>query len=264
MTQSPTLVDAHAHVQFPEFDADRDAVMVRAREAGVAMVNAGANVESSQRAVALARRHEGWAWATAGIHPTELGDAPLFEEIVSLAADPSVVGIGECGLDYFRLVDVGEKGAQRDLFIKHIALAHQTQKPLVIHCRQAFADTLDLLRAHRDQLNTEPGVLHFFTGTIEDARALLELNFSFTFGGLITFNRAFDDILKFIPRDHLLAETDAPFVAPVPYRGKRNEPAYVVETITALAQILALDRSQLVAILHKTANRVFRLNAQKS
>ncbi len=255
--ESPICIDAHTHAQFSEFDADRDAVMGRAKEAGVGMINAGADVASSQKAVALAHQHEGWAWAAVGIHPTELNDAPSFEKIISLAVDPLVVGIGECGLDYFHTTDEAAQRHQKDLFVQHLALSHESKKPLVIHCRQAFAPAIDLLRAHRGQLNVEPGVLHFFTGTVDDARALLELNFSFTFGGLITFNRSFDDILKFIPRDHLLIETDAPFVSPVPHRGKRNEPAYVVEVARALAQVLAVDSAELTQTLFETTRRIF-------
>lgn len=253
------LIDAHTHVQFPEFDADRDAVIRRAKEMGVGMINAGADIASSHKGVALARQHEGWAWATVGIHPTELDDVPSFEKITSLAADPSVVGIGECGLDYFHITDGAAQQQQKDLFIRHIALSQESKKPLVIHCRQAFADVVDLLGVHRGQLSAEPGVLHFFTGTIDDARMLLELNFSFTFGGLMTFNRTFDDILKFIPRDHLLVETDAPFVSPAPYRGKRNEPAYVVEVACALAEVLAVDHAELAKTLFETTRRIFNL-----
>lgn len=259
LMESPFIIDAHTHAQFPEFDIDRDAVMARAREAGVGMINAGTNVVLSQKAVDVARQHKGWAWATVGIHPTELAEASLLQKIVAMAADPSVVGIGECGIDYFHQHDADVCAAQKELFLEHIALSRKIQKPLVIHCRGAFSDVRDILKTYRDQLLPDPGVLHFFTGTIDDARALLDLNFSFTFGGLITFNRSFDEILKFIPRDHLLVETDAPFVAPVPYRGKRNEPAYVVETVRALAGVLAVDPSELAANLSQTTRRIFDL-----
>lgn len=259
--QDIRIIDAHTHVQFPEFAADRDAVMARAREAGVGMINAGATVDLSKKAVALAQQHAGWAWATVGIHPTETSGAEAFPEIAALAQDAAAVGIGECGLDYFHASDIGMRQEQKELFLQHIALSHKTKKPLVIHCRQAFGDVVDLLRTHRDELNADPGVLHFFTGTIDDARALLDMNFSFTFGGLVTFNRSFDDILKFIPRDHLLVETDAPFVAPMPYRGKRNEPAYVEEVVTALAGVFEIDRAELAQTFLNTTNRIFNLGA---
>ena len=255
------IIDAHTHAQFPEFDADREAVMRRAKEAGVGMINVGADIASSEKAVELAKKNFGWAWAAVGVHPTELDDAPSFEKIISLAADSSVVGIGECGLDYFHITDGAARQEQKDLFVRHIALSRESKKPLVIHCRRAFADAIDLLRANRSALNAEPGVVHFFTGTIDDARALLELNFSFTFGGLITFNRTFDDVLKFIPRDHLLIETDAPFVSPAPYRGKRNEPAHAIEVARALAGVLDVDRADLAMTLFETTRRVFHCGA---
>ncbi len=243
------IIDAHTHVQFEQYDKDRDEMIAGALASGIGMINAGADLKSSKDAVDLSYKYENGVWAAVGIHPTEPKDFDKLEEIKKLATDPNVVGIGECGLDYFRDKDFDIQKKQKEIFENHIRLSNNVKKPLVIHCREAFVDTIDVLMANKNDLLPEPGILHFFTGTIENARQLLNLNFSFTFGGLITFNRSFDDMLKFIPLEKILVETDAPFVTPVPYRGKRNEPAFITSTIEALAKIKEVS----VEIASKTA-----------
>jgi TatD DNase family protein len=255
------IIDAHTHMQFPEYDADRGAVIARAHEAGIGMINAGASLESSRAAVELAHAYDEGVWATTGLHPHELEEASSFGEIARLAADPKAVGIGECGLDYFRLEDEPLKELQKSLFMRHIELAHELRKPLVIHCRQAFGDTIAMLREHKGLLNAEPGIIHFFTGTPDDAKALLDLNFSFTFGGLVTFNREFDEAIKAIPRDRVLIETDAPYVSPIPYRGTRNESLYVEETLKKFAELWHMPPDEAAPILLASTRRVFNIPA---
>ncbi len=191
-----------------------------------------------------------------------------------LALDPKVVAIGECGLDYFRL---GEetKERQKSTFIGQIELAAEVKKPLMIHCRSgrpertspqngagrnAFENLINILKTNHSKLNTyNPGVIHFFTGTEEDAKKLLDLGFSFTFGGVITFARDYDEAIKAIPLDRILTETDAPYVAPVPYRGKRNEPAYVVEVVKKLAEIKNISAEEMADEVFRNTRNVFRL-----
>ena len=231
------IIDAHTHVQFEQYEKDREEVVARSLALGIGMINAGADLKSSKEAVDLAHKYENGVWAAVGIHPTEPKDFDKLEEVEKLSADVKVVGIGECGLDYFRDKEYKTQKKQKEIFEKHIEFSQKHKKPLVIHCREAFADTIDILTAHKKDLLPEPGILHFFTGTIEDAKRLLDLNFSFTFGGLITFNRSFDEVLKFIPLEKIMVETDAPFVTPVPNRGKRNEPAFITSTVESLAKI---------------------------
>lgn len=230
---SYSFIDAHTHIQFKSCDADREGIILRAQEAGVAMINAGADVKTSKDAIILAHQYD-TMWATIGIHPTETGTV---EEVAEYARDEKVVGIGECGLEYFRLNNESKKEEQKKLFQKHIDLAHQVKKPLVIHCREAFADTIEMLKQNKEKLLSRPGALHFFTGTLSDAHELMSMGFYFTFGGLITFNRTFDEVIKIIPRENILLETDAPWVAPKSHRGQANEPSYITEIYEALANV---------------------------
>jgi TatD DNase family protein len=173
-----------------------------------------------------------------------------------LARDAKVVAIGECGLDYYRLSEETKK-KQAEVFIGQIEVAHAVNKPLMIHCRNAFPDLIALLTAQSSQLKAIPGIIHFFTGTPDDARALLELGFSFTFGGVVTFTRDYDEAIKIIPKDRILSETDAPYVAPVPFRGKRNEPAYVIHTVKKLAELKGVSADEMQTQIWENAKRIW-------
>lgn len=287
--------DAHTHVQFSGFDDDRETVIRRAAEADVRMVNVGTQRDTSAAAVALAHAHPGGAlYAAVGLHPvhtsrsfhdaqelgapadgaanaaakgfTSRGEVFDAEYYRALAEDPATVAIGECGLDYFHF-DEGEPRAaqiarQKDAFAAQIALAKDIKKPLMIHCRDAFADVIEMVRPHAHEL--PPGVVHFFTGTPDDARALLELGFSFTFGGAITFpprkgatEGTYDEAIRRIPIDRIMSETDAPYVAPAPYRGKKNEPAYVVHAVARLAELKHVSMDEMKAQIWQNAQRIF-------
>ena len=282
--------DAHTHVQFSAYDADRDAVISRAEHAGVRFVNIGTQKDTSRRAVELAERHEG-VFAAVGLHPVhtsrsfhdadELGggeaakgftsrgeifDAAYYRE---LALHPKTLAIGECGLDYFHFNDGESRDAQvqkqKDAFLAQIVLASEVEKPLMIHCREAFGDLIGMLIANRRTLGApSPGIIHFFTGTVAEARQLLELGFSFTFGGAITFaprkNEAenqYHELIREIPVDRILSETDAPYVAPAVYRGKRNEPAYVIEVVKKLAELKNVSVDEMASQIRKNAKRIF-------
>ena len=281
--ENHSFFDAHTHIQFPAYDADRDAVILRAREAHVKMVLVGTHAATSEAGIRLAEQHPGEMWAAIGFHPAHATDegwhhdaneqadaAPEkfdIEKLRSLAAHPKVVAIGECGLDYYRMQSDTEqatrdKEKQKKVFLAQIELAQEIKKPLMIHCRSAFSDLISILSDTRYPIHDTrgSGIIHFFTGTADDARVLLDLGFSFTFGGVITFARNYDEIIKLIPIDRILSETDAPYVAPAPYRGKRNEPAYVIETVKKLAELKAVPLETMATQIQTNAQRIFSLS----
>lgn len=253
------LIDVHTHAQFAEFDIDRDIVIRRALDAGIWMINIGTDRRMSEAAVELASKYETGVFATAGLHPTDMDEDFDYDFYKKLAEDSKVVAIGECGLDYFRLAEATQK-KQKEIFIKHIQLAQKVKKPLMIHCRDAFADLIDVLTSNHQFLISNPGVCHFFSGTVEDAQKLMDLGFSFSFGGVITFAREYEKLIKFIPLNRILLETDAPYVAPISYRGKRNEPAYVEEVAKKIAKILDKDFNEVAEITTKNAIKIFGLS----
>ncbi|OGG40241.1 hypothetical protein A2116_02285 [Candidatus Jorgensenbacteria bacterium GWA1_49_17] len=275
--------DAHTHVQFKAFANDCREVINRAAENGVGMVLVGTQKDTSQGAVELAREYEN-VYAAVALHPIhtsasyhdaeELGDSPEakgftsrgevfdYEYYKKLALDERVVAIGECGLDYFRLGENREEQItkQKQAFAEQIKLAHDVKKPLMIHCRSAFPDLIETLIFNSKFLIPDnPGIIHFFTGTVHDAKRLLDLGFCFTFGGVITFVRDYDEAIKTIPPEKILSETDAPLVTPVPYRGKRNEPAYVVEVVKKLAEIKNIPEEEMRTRILENAERVFSI-----
>ena len=232
----PDFFDVHTHVQFAAYDKDREEVFARAREARVWMVNVGTERGTSEAAIALTKREKEGVFATVGLHPTSAVTTEKFdyEFYKRLAKDKTVVAIGECGLDYYRLSEES-KGEQKRVFLEHIRLASELEKPLMIHCREAFADLIDILRAHYREF--PQGIIHFMSGTKADAEALLDMGFSFSLGGVVTFTSDYDEVVRYVPKTNLLLETDAPYVAPVPHRGKRNEPAYVIQTAKRIAEL---------------------------
>lgn len=254
------LFDAHTHIQFPIYDTDRDEVLSRVKAAGVRMITVGTQVVSSQAAVDLAKKYPGEIWAAAGCHPNHFASSWYHDEkeqaeserekfnaldLLKIAQQPEVVAIGECGLDYYRLPNdeqqtTNDKNTQREAFIAQIEIAKQVQKPLMLHLRpskgtdDAYEDALSII--HNSSFIIPP-VSHFFVGSPAMAKKMLEAGLYFTFGGVITFARDYDEVIKMIPLDRIFLETDAPYVAPAPYRGKRNEPAYIIETYRKLAEL---------------------------
>jgi len=249
------IIDSHSHIQFPEYDLDRAEVIQRAFDSQIGIITAGADLESSVKAVDLANQYENGIWSAVGVHPTEEYEDDVFDKITQLADNDKVVAIGECGLDFYRDKEKKTKENQIELFEKHILLSKQINKPLVIHCRKAFLEILEVLNKNKANLLKKPGILHFFTGNLNDAKVLLDYNFSFTFGGLITYDRSFDEIIKFIPLENILVETDAPFVSPASHRKERNEPSYIPEVILSIASIKNLDQ--------KTVSETILLNTKK-
>lgn len=265
MTQ-PVLVDSHAHVAEPEFEADRAAVLARAAAAGVTTivcVGATGSVDTNAPAVALAGEHEGVRLvASVGIHPhaAATADAAAFETLRELARRPGVVALGETGLDYY--YDHSPRAAQLEAFARTSALARALAMPLVVHVRDAHADAVGVLRAQPP--GPAGGVIHCFTGGASDVGPYLDLGLHLSISGIVTFRTAdaLREAARAIPLEHLLIETDSPYLAPVPNRGKRNEPAHVRLVAESLASLRGEPFDALAAATTANALRLFGL-AQK-
>jgi len=254
------LVDSHCHLDFPDFDADRDALVGRARAAGVGvMVTISTRVAKFATLQAIAARYDR-IYCSIGTHPHNAAEEPdvTADDLVRIAADPLVVAIGEAGLDYH--YDNAPRPAQREGFLRHIAAARTTQLPLVIHAREADDDIAAILTEETGK-GAFPFVLHCFSSGAELARRGLALGGYVSFSGILTFKRsdALRAIAAEVPLDRLLVETDAPYLAPTPHRGGRNEPAYVVETAKVLADVRGVSAE---AIAGATTDNFFRLFAR--
>src|SRR3990167_10632775 len=260
------ILDAHAHLQFRDFDKDRDEVIKRVKDAGIFCINVGTDFKTSKEAVLLAGKHEGF-WATAGLHPNdseENFDETGFEE---LFLNPKTVAVGECGLDYFRS-SPETKNRQEEIFRAQIRLAKKISKPLMLHCRpsqnpdKTYSDDayLDMLRVLKEEGgNSVGGNVHFFVGSTDIAKKFLEIGFSFSFSGVITITNMYDEVVKFLPLDKILIETDSPYAAPIPYRGKRNEPPYVEEVAKRLAELHGKSFEEIAELTTQNAKKVFNL-----
>jgi len=231
------LVDSHCHLDDKQFDADREEVIARAREAGVERmlaIGTGEGPPDLEAALRLARQYP-FMYATVGVHPHDAAKATpeTFAALRVLAAEPKVLAIGEIGLDYH--YDFSPREVQREVFAAQMKLAAEAAKPIAIHTREAWDDTLRLLRENW----TGAGIIHCFSGGPTEARQALDLGFHLSFGGVLTFPKAeaLREAARMAPEDRLLVETDAPYLAPVPKRGKRNEPAFMVETVRRLAEV---------------------------
>lgn len=251
------LVDSHCHLDFEDFGDEVADVVARARDAGVTtMVSISTHLTRFDGVRAVAERFED-VWCTVGVHPHNAGeegqDAP--DRLIEMAAHPRVVGIGESGLDYF--YDRSPRDRQQVSFRAHIAAARETGLPLVVHARDADDDTAEILRDEMEK-GAFTGVMHCFSSGRGLAEAALDLGMYISFSGILTFKNAQElrDIARDVPEDRLLVETDAPFLAPVPNRGKRNEPAFVVHTAESLAEVKGLGVEDLQAT---TSENFFRL-----
>ena len=277
------FIDAHTHVQFAAYDSDRNEVIERSLLGGVRLINVGTQRDTSRRAVELAEGYDDGVYAAVGLHPihtgktfhdtdelgggdaakafTSRGEVFDYDYYRALAMNKKVVAIGECGLDYYRMDDEMIRAAtekQKNAFYSQIELSKETKKPLMIHSRDAFSDTLDILKTN----GAKEGIAHSFIRTIEEAREFLDMGFYFTFAGNITFKPRLDkpsadEVIKFIPIDRILSETDAPYLAPMPYRGKRNEPVYVIEVVKKLAELKNIPIEKMAEAILQNSVRVF-------
>ena len=276
----PEYIDIHSHVNFTAFDADRDEVIARALANDTWVINVGTQVDTSKKAIEMAHQYKEGVYAIIGLHPIhtgasfhdkkELGDegkeftsrGEKFdkESYRELLKDPKVVAIGECGLDYYRM-DEESIEKQKKAFVEQIELANEFKKPLMLHIRNnpkeknhnAYFDALDILKRY----SKIKGDVHFFAGGLEEAKAYVDFGFALSFTGVITFTNDYDEVIKNTPLSMIMTETDAPYVTPIPYRGKRNEPVYVREVVKKIALVKGLSEDEVARAIVANAKRVF-------
>ena len=253
------VVDAHTHLDQPEFDGDREEVIERARKAGlVAIVTVGTDFESCRAALDIAQKHD-FIYCSLGIHPHEAQtwNRASYEALRGMLDHPKVVAVGETGLDFFR--NNSPREDQERAFRDHIRLAMEKNEPVVVHDRDAHDETVEILSQERAE--RVGGVIHCFSGDTAMARSCLDMGFYISIPGIITFPKAeqIREVARFVPLDRLLVETDAPFLAPVPRRGKRNESSFVVYTLEELARVKSAPVEQVAEMTTKNAFKVFGL-----
>lgn len=283
---NPEYIDIHTHTNFSAFETDRDEVIKRALDAGVWLINIGTQKDTSAKAVEMANKYKEGVYAAVAVHPvhtgksfhdekelgeggkafTSRGETFDMEYYRKLAQDKKVVAIGECGLDFYRENQDSGFKIQEEVFRKHIELAIEVNKPLMLHVRNgsgrsAYREALSILKSYNLNLkSTLKGNFHFFAGTWEEAKEILDAGFSISFTGVITFTHDYDEVIKNAPLDRILSETDSPYVTPKPFRGKRNEPLYVQEVVRAIARIRNEPFEQVRKQLVLNASRLFNLD----
>jgi TatD DNase family protein len=257
------LIDSHAHVDVSDYDADRDAMLARAQDAGVGTLLAignGPEIEKLGAAVPYAEQH-GWIYAAAGIHPHEAQHATEahYAELERLARHPRVIAWGEIGLDYH--YDHSPRDIQAAVFRRQLELARAAKKPIIIHCREAWPDCLKILEENWRSAGLG-GIFHCFSGTLDEARHGIDMGFLVSFAGNVTFPKAQNlrDVARDLPLDRLLVETDCPFLAPQPHRGRRNEPAYVAEVAQTLGNVRDLPATEVAEITSSNFRAFFGLD----
>ena len=269
-------IDIHAHVNVASFKDDHDEVTLRSLEKNVAMINVGTQLDTSKRAVEMTGVYPKGVYATVGLHPThvanchfdrdelekseykEQGEEFDFDAYKELCNHERVVAVGECGLDYFQNPSKEDRKLQRKAFEAQIELANEVGKPLMLHIRNgkegnAYEEAFDMIKS----LAKVRGNAHFFAGTLEDAKKFWGLGYSTSFTGVITFTHDYDEVVRSAPNNLIHAETDAPYVAPVPHRGKRNEPASVTEVVKRMAEIRDIAEDMLKIQLFENAQDMF-------
>jgi TatD DNase family protein len=280
------LIDAHAHVNFNAYKDDAEEVIARANEASIGMLVVGSQHSTSERAVKYAETHE-HMWAVVGLHPTHLHEQHVDEEEIEyrsraetfdratyekLATSKKVVAIGECGLDWYRIPEGADleqvKEAQKTAFRAQVELAIDLDLPVMIHCRDAHDDVAGILEAFIRQGKRPRGNVHCFTGTWAEAERYLKIGFYISFTGIITFpprkaeierGESLHDVVKKVPIEKILVETDAPYLAPIPFRGKRNEPLYVRHVAEKIAELKGLDPDEVARQTLENTKKLFRL-----
>jgi len=246
-----SLVDSHCHLDNPQFDPDREAVIDRALAAGVermVVIGTGDGPPDLEAGIRLADRHEP-IYATVGIHPHDASKASpaTYTRLRELLQHPKVIALGEIGLDYH--YDHSPREVQRAVFLEQMLLAGEARKPIVIHTREAWEDTIALLEVYW-RPHGLGGIMHCFSGNADQAALCVDLGFHLSFGGIVTFPKTLDvqEAARYVPPDRLLIETDAPYLAPVPHRGKRNEPAFVAQTARKMADLRGVSTEEIARL----------------
>ncbi|MDP3763449.1 MAG: TatD family hydrolase [bacterium] len=250
----PKYFDIHSHLNFKDYDADREEVIRRLKETSTHTITVGTNFESSKSAVELANKYEE-IYACIGVHPVDKLESFEVDKFESLIQNPKVVAVGECGMDFYHAKKNEDYERQKKLFMDQIEFALAHNKPIMIHARNAYEEILDILEPMKaDKLH---GNVHFFAGDAAIAERFFKLGFTISFTGVITFVRDYDEVIKSAPINMMMSETDAPYVAPVPYRGKRNEPSYVNEVIKRIAEIRGEDENNIrVALVNNALSMI--------
>lgn len=266
------IIDTHCHIQFDAYDPDRDDVIRKCHERNIGFLVVGCDEESSKKALELVGSlpKEREAWCTVGQHPTDTAKPFDYKTFYDLArSSKKVVAIGECGLDYYHLPKeekefTVQKEMQKDLFFQHLNLAHELHLPLIIHCRDAHEDMIEALMhrfttasVHPHQHDREFGVLHCFTGAVNDAQSYLDLGFCISFTGIVAFTKQYDDVVRLVPLEKILIETDSPFLAPPPHRGERNSPEYVEYVARRIGEIKDVPAEEVWRVTTENARRLF-------
>ncbi|MDP1625342.1 MAG: TatD family hydrolase [bacterium] len=265
----PEYIDIHSHVNFRDFDGDRHETIKRALDAKVWMINVGTGLDMSKKAIDMTREYPEGVYAIIGLHPIhveeEKFDASAYCESFAFAPKGKVVGIGECGLDYFHTKDEVGRALQKKVFLEQIDLALKLDLPLMLHVRSgadrdAYDDTLAILTEYKAKAGDKlRGDAHFFAGSVEQAKAFIDLGFHLSFTGVVTFAKQYEALVKAVPNDRIMSETDCPYVAPVPNRGKRCEPIFVREVADKMASIKGEDPVPFRRQLVENANALWKL-----
>lgn len=252
-------IDIHSHLDFSDFDADREMIIEDMNALDVGTFSVGTTIDSSKNAIALAQSHDD-IYAIVGIHPVSVHETKIEELNVlpELIIHPKCVAIGECGMDFFHEPLTDEiKEKQLTFFIKQIEYAIQFKKPLMIHCRKAYPATLDVLKSYKKLHPELHAHFHFFTESLDTAQIILDLGWTVSFTGVITFVKEYEELVKFVPLESMMIETDSPYVSPKSKRGKRNDPRNVIEIAQKIAEIKEIALKEVVQTIRENTKRVF-------
>jgi len=273
------FIDTHAHINFKDYKDDVDEVIKRALKNDIWLINVGAEFKTSKRAVEYSKKYPTGVFAAVGLHPIHLQEQKIkdgdFEVLTraeefnykayeELAQHAKVVAIGEIGLDYYRMDQGTNREAQieiqKEVFLKQLKLAQELNKAVIIHCREAHKDLLEILNTQYSKLKTNfRGVVHSFSGNLKQARQYRQMGFKIAFNGIITFARDYDKVVLDTPLEDILLETDCPYLTPVPYRGRRNEPSYIIEIAKKIAEIKNISLEEVARQTTLNAKEVFGL-----